>query len=120
MAKMPPPGSDGPGLAIMIGVPKGDKGSPGGKMAAPGSDAPQMGGKASLEEAHVIPADKHCIDCENYDPSTGDCSKVVGTHDPDDACYDFFEPVADNEGNEQPDADDAAQPPMASGGDGEQ
>jgi hypothetical protein len=110
VAKMPPPGGDGHGVAIIIGAPKDGSG---GKMPPPGSDAPQSGGKASLEEAHVIPADKHCIDCENYSPDTGDCSKVVGTHDPDDACYDFFEPVADDESSEQPDADD--QPPMAQG-----
>jgi hypothetical protein len=110
---MPPPGSDGPGLAIMIGVPKGDRG---GKMAPPGSDAPQEGGKASPEEAGVRREDEKCIDCENYDPQTGDCSKVAGTFSPQDTCGLYFHAVDDDESNEQPDADDSGAPPMDSNG----
>ena len=104
MAKgMPPPGGHGPGVAIVIG-PAHDGAS--GKMPPPGSDAPQPGGKASPEEAGVVKADAHCIDCDNYSPDTGACSKVEGSFDPDDACSKYFEPVANDESNEAPDADD--------------
>jgi hypothetical protein len=106
MAKMPPPGGDGPGVAIVIGT-HGDK--PGGKMAPPGTpDKPQGSGKASPEEAGVVKADAHCIDCQNYAPDTGACSAVDGTYDPDDACSKYFQPVADDDSGEEPDADDAA------------
>lgn len=95
MAKGEPPG--GHGVAIVIGVPK-----EGGKGAPPGMDReqPREGGKASREEAGVVPPDQHCIDCQNYDPQTGDCSKVEGSFEPDAACLKYFTPVAD-EDNEQ-------------------
>ena len=89
----------------MIGAPKDD-----GKMPPPGmEDKPQTQTEASLEDAGVIKADRHCIDCENYAPDTGACSKVEGSFDPDDACVRYFEPVADDESGEGPDADDDGQ-----------
>ena len=96
MGKMPPPGGDSPGLAIMIGVPHGKDG----KMPPPGmEDTPQGSGKASREDAGFRGDDERCIDCSNYDPSSGDCSKVEGSMSPQDTCAQYFQPV-DDEGEE--------------------
>ena len=97
MGKMPPPGGDSPGLAIMIGVPHGKDG----KMPPPGmEDKPQGSGKASPDDAKVVHADQHCIDCQQYHPDTGDCDKVDGSFDPQDGCHMYFTEVADDEGAE--------------------
>jgi hypothetical protein len=69
-------------------------------------EEPKREGKASPEEAGVVKADRHCIDCANYSPDTGACSAVEGVFDPDDACIQYFEPVAED--GEQPDLDDKA------------
>ena len=102
--RMPPPGTDGKGLAIIIGVPHG---SSSGRMPPPGQDQPQQGGKASREDAGFVGAEQHCIDCDMYTPETGDCSAVEGVMDPQDGCHKYFEPVGDDESNEAPDADDS-------------
>lgn len=112
--RMPPPGS-GHGVAIVIAPDKGD----GGKMPPPGGKVgPEDSGKASPDDAGVIRAAMHCIDCENYSPDTGSCAKVEGSFEPDDACLKYFEPVQDDESNEAPDADDqgGAQPQGGDGG----
>ena len=96
--KMPPPGGDGHGVAIMIGVPKGGDS---GKMPPPGSGEPQREGKASPEEAGVRRDDERCIDCSNYDPSTGECSKVEGTLAPGDTCGRYFQPVDEEDGESE-------------------
>lgn len=99
MDRMPPPG-----LTVMIGAhPKGDMPKPGGKMPPPGMKADPMGsGKASPEEAEVIRADEHCIDCKNYDPTSGDCTEVEGSFDPQDGCAEYFDKI----GGDEPDEDD--------------
>lgn len=72
-------------------------------MPPPGmADKPMGDGKASPEEAHVIRADAHCIDCRNYDPTSGDCSEVAGSFDPQDACSEYFDAI----GSDEPDDDD--------------
>ena len=99
---MPPPGGK-PAAVIAIGVkPKGD--------APPGSDPGDGSGKMSREEAHFVPADHHCKDCANYDPSSGDCSEVTGSFDPEDACLAAFKAMGSSDGGE-PDADDMGGPP---------
>ena len=65
-------------------------GSPGGKGD----------GKASPEEACVVREDAHCIDCANYSPDTGECSKVEGSYAPEDACAHYFTPANDDEGSD--------------------
>ena len=91
MAKMPPPG--GSGVAIVI-APKDS-----GKMPPPGS-APekQGGGKASREDAGFRTEDQKCIDCSNYSPDTGECSKVEGTMSPMETCGNYFNAMDDEEG----------------------
>ena len=86
MARMEPP--------TMTAEPMG---SPG-KMPPPGSPeepAKADGAKASPEEAGVVLSDKHCVDCRNWSPETGECAKVEGTFDPEDACSAYFEPDHD-------------------------
>ncbi len=95
------------------------------KMAppqAPGADEPPPVGegetKASREKALVVLAAHHCGQCENYQAESGECSKVEGSFDPDDACLRYFTPISEGEqeepesqepANEQPpDYDDAA------------
>lgn len=72
------------------------------KMAPPGMEDKKPMGKASPEDAQVIRADMHCLDCHNYDPTSGECSKVEGSFDPQDGCVKFFEAI----GQDEPDDDD--------------
>lgn len=106
MAKMPPPGS-GPGLTVVIGH---DSPKPDGKMPPPGTDlnAPKAGadGKVSPEDAQVYREGQTCVQCENYDPNSGECAKVSGSFSPQDGCLKYFEPMDSDE----PDADDAGGP----------
>lgn len=97
---MPPPGEK-PALAIAIGVPK--KSADNGKQAP--DDNKDQGGKMPVEEALVVRSDKHCNNCENYQPETGDCEKVEGSFDPDDACMRWFTPMG-GAGHDEPDADE--------------
>ncbi len=111
---MAPPGMKGkkPGIMIAVGVdkPKGMK-APGLEDKAPMKpDAEDEGGKASVAEAHKVGADQHCKDCANYQAESGECSKVDGYWDPEDACVRYFE-AAGNE--EEPDADDQGGAPDA-------
>lgn len=75
---------------------------PAARMAPPGQMEQPTGAKAAPEEAMVIRADAHCIDCRNYDPTSGECSKVDGSFDPQDACAEFFDAI----GSDEPDGDD--------------
>lgn len=82
------------------------------KMAPPGMEEKKPGdGKVSPEDAEVVRSDAHCIDCTNYDPTSGECSKVQGSFDPQDACAEYFsainsdEPDDDNMGG-APDMDE--------------
>lgn len=99
--RMPPPG-----LTVVIGHPKGDMPKPGGRMQPPGmQDGPATGqdGKVSPEDAQVLRSDQHCIKCSMYDPTSGECSKVSGSLDPDDGCVKYFEAI----GSDEPDDDDS-------------
>lgn len=97
--RMPPPG-----LTVVIGHPKGDMPKPGGRMQPPGmQDGPTGSGKASPEDAGVVRSDEHCIDCKNYDPTSGECAKVDGSYDPQDGCKDYFDKI----GGDEPDADES-------------
>lgn len=89
-----------PGMAVVISAKPPD--GPGKRMQPPGMDEKPMGdGKASPEEAMVYRADRKCIDCDNYDATSGDCSEVSGSFDPQDGCLKYFEPIGD-----EPDEDD--------------
>jgi hypothetical protein len=105
MGKMPPPG-----LTIIVGTAHGkpsDMGKPGmmgkTKMPPPGMPKEEDGKKASPEEAGVIRADEHCIKCRHYDPISGDCAKVEGQFDPEDACEEYFDAI----GNDEPEDEDS-------------
>lgn len=92
MDRMPPPGSGHPGIAVTIPA----KPSPD-KMPPPGmTDKPTGDGKVSPEEAEVYRADQTCVNCSNYDPTSGDCSKVSGSFDPSDGCVKYFEAIGDD------------------------
>ena len=92
---MPPPGEKPAVIAVGVSKPKAGDGM---------SDSPDGGdGKVSREEAHFVPADKHCKDCSNYDPASGDCSAVAGSFEPEDACIGEFKAMSDSG---EPDADD--------------
>ncbi len=95
---MPPPGASRSGMTDTIAA-KGPE-----KMPPPGAmDKPAGDGKVSPEEAGVIRADQRCIDCKNYDPTSGDCGKVQGSFDPGDACMQYFDAIGDDT---PPDTDD--------------
>jgi hypothetical protein len=98
--RMPPPGSGGKGVAIIIG-PAHDGGGAGkpGRMPPPGMKDEQGDGKASAEEAGVVLDSMHCIDCKNYHADSGDCDLVSGSLSPQDGCK-WFEEAS------EPDADD--------------
>ena len=98
--RMPPPG-----LTIVVAHPK--EGGPGKRMEPPTGDEPKGDGKSSPEEAGVVRADEHCVDCAHYDPTSGDCAKVSGSFDPQDACMQYFEKI----GADEPDADEEGGPP---------
>ncbi len=123
---MPPPGPPKTVIAIGIG-PKKPGEEPPDDMPKdktddmpPDADAPPMGAaggapgdeegeeKASPDKAIVIRADAHCKNCENYEPTTGECHEVEGVFDPDDACHAFYEGMG-----EEPDADDMGGAPDA-------
>src|SRR5882757_9061283 len=91
--RMPPPGQSGSPSA-----------PPGMQMPPPGMDADKPPGKptgkASPEDAGVIRADEHCIDCTNYSPDSGECARVEGSYDPQDGCVQYFQPTPG-----EPDAD---------------
>ena len=104
--RMPPPGSKGPGVAIIVAEHKAD-----GRMPPPGMKDQQGSGKVSPEDAKLVLADEHCNDCTMYHHDTGECDKVDGTMDPQDGCYEYFqranEPDADEQGGPSDnDADD--------------
>lgn len=118
--KMPPPGTKKPDVVVAVGVPKPKDGdmSPGGDDMPPKPDAMGATGdppddesdeKMDPAKALVSHADENCGNCENYDPTTGDCEKVSGTYAPDDRCFVFYEATGDESG----DAGDQAAPPPA-------
>ena len=99
--RMPPPGSGGKGVAIIIG-PAHDGGGAGkpGRMPPPSMKDEQGDGKTSAEEAGVVLDDMRCNDCTNYHHDSGDCDKVTGSFQPGDGCSKYFEEAS------EPDADD--------------
>jgi len=109
---MPPPGMDRKKpdavIAVGVGMPK----KPNGRMPPPGMEpegGDEGGGeKHSPEEAIVIRADKHCKDCMNWEPQTGECHEVDGVWHPEDACARYFK--ASGESHDEPDPDDAGGP----------
>ena len=116
-SKMPPPGAPKkkPGLMIAIGVGPAKKPGmpppslPDSKQAAEDGHASKGGGDTpadpeTLERAGIVRADKHCQNCENWDPSTGNCSVLGPGFAPDDACLRYFEAMDDQEDDN--DADD--------------
>jgi hypothetical protein len=102
---MPPPvmGSKKPKAIIAVGIAKPKMGPP--KMGGdePPADAPedeQGGAKHSREEAHFIPADKHCRQCSNWDATSGDCKEVDGVFDSEDCCISYFDPMGEGDDEE--------------------
>ena len=105
-----PPGSPG-GVAILIGHAEPRNG----KMPPPGvrpGDGSPMGGKASAEEAGVVLDSEHCVDCKNYEMTSGNCLRVEGTYAPQDGCARYFE--ANGGDHSEPDADDTGEAPAIS------
>jgi hypothetical protein len=101
---MPPP-EHGPAVVIGISPKKpGDGSAP--SPDGDGGDA----GKASPHKAIVITADSHCKDCQNYHSDTGECDKVQGSFEPEDACHAYFSPMSGGDESE-PDADEMGGPP---------
>ena len=90
--RLPPPGMAAPAAVA-------DKPS---RMPPPGGLVNSSKGKATPEDSQVIRANEHCIDCSNYDPTSGECEKVQGSFDPQDACSEYFSAI----GSDEPDADD--------------
>lgn len=130
--RMYPPGSEKHGVAIIIAAhpQKSDRMMPPGmkpsadKMDDPEPDATpaDKDGKASPEEAQVIREDQRCVNCKNYDGTSGMCAKVAGSFDAGDACLKYFEPMEEDDepdeddmpgGSPDADADDQAAPPVA-------
>jgi hypothetical protein len=118
---MAPPGmkKKKPALVIKVGVGKpkdGEMPPPMPKSADDGegedpSEEDGAGGKVSREKALVIDENHRCDNCQNYDATSGDCSKVEGYFDPGSACLRYFEPMegsGDEEAGESPD-DEAAE-----------
>lgn len=103
--KMAPPGH---GVAVIIAEkPQGADQSK--RMPPPGESLQHSSeGKADPAEAGVIRHDQHCIDCKNYDSSTGECAKVAGTFAPEDGCVKYFDPAEGD--NDEPDADEQGGP----------
>ncbi len=64
-------------------------------MPPPGMDD-RGDGKVSPEEAEVHRADQICVNCTMYDPTSGECSKVAGSFDPQDGCVKYFEAIGDD------------------------
>lgn len=63
-------------------------------------------GKVPRDKAHLVMADEHCGDCQNF---LGDsCKKIQGQFSPDDACVKYFKPMVGGApgGDDEPDADD--------------
>ena len=120
--RMPPPGADKkPSLVVAIDVPKrGGSEGDGGRMPPPGVEKPDMGGKATPDEAKVVREDQHCIDCTHYQVDTGECEEVAGAFAPQDGCHMLFAALPE-EDDETPDQE-AAEPdelsPAATGAGG--
>lgn len=68
-------------------------------------ETPMSGGKASREKALFIPASHHCGECVNYSPESGECSKVDGMFQPEDACLRMFKHISEVDEHTEPDAD---------------
>ena len=113
---MQPPGmKKKPGLMIAVGVGK----PKGGPMRPPGMDDDEgidhveehdtddeSGGKVSREKALVVPEDHHCSECLNYDATSGECSKVEGIFEAQDACLRYFKHAQPEDEESEPDEDD--------------
>lgn len=100
------------------------KGGEGPKISPPkpptDDSQPDTGGKVSREDCVFIPAGKHCGSCQKYSAETGECSKVEGVFDPEDACVRYFTAIGedmDNDSGAEPDmdADDQQGPPPPAG-----
>lgn len=118
--RMHPPGSPQHGVAIIIAAHP----SSSSRMMPPGMKAPadepmpdeaatpeSKDGKASPEEAQVIREDQRCVNCKNYDGTSGMCAKVAGSFDAGDACVKYFEAMSEDE--DESDDDDTGGPPDA-------
>ena len=110
MARMDPP-SGKPKTAIAISVRPGKMGPPGMEDDAPAPDGEPSGGKASVAEAHKVGAEQHCSDCKNYQAESGDCTKVEGYWDPDDACVRYFTPMGGEDESAEDPAEEAGETP---------
>jgi hypothetical protein len=111
---MPPP-SKKKGLMIAIGVgkAKGDSMPPPSMPKDPTDDSDPAGGKEGvLEKAGVIRAADHCQACQNWTPETGDCSKLPGSFEPEDACLKYFEEMSDSDDDQDDDTSAAGDTDM--------
>lgn len=85
-------------LILAIGVPKG--GAPDGPPPSvrdklmPPSSAPMSEdkGKASPDDAGLVPADNRCGDCQNWHADSGECDKVDGNMTACAGCRKYFSP----------------------------
>lgn len=119
--------------ALIIGIGK-RKGAP--SMPPPESDnAPSKaskpssddgsddsdGGKMSAEEAGVVRSDHHCKDCKQYQAQSGNCRKVAGVYEPEDACWRWFTPMSggDQGGDYEEQAEDGSGSPSEEAAEGE-
>lgn len=104
--KMAPPGH---GVAVIIAEkPQGADQSK--RMPPPGQSLQHSSeGKADPAEAGVVREDSHCIDCEHYDSSSGECEKVAGILAPSDGCVRYFQ-RAQGDNDDEPDADEQGGP----------
>lgn len=106
---MPPPGSKKK-MPMPDMAPKGMR-PPGSKEMPPEEKPEEEGGKHTAEEAHPVRADQHCKDCANYQAESGDCSKVDGYWDPEDACVRFFEAGSGDDEDAEDPAEEAGESP---------
>lgn len=88
---MPPPGDDSPKPAMKEGTDNG------------------AGKKVSVADAHKVGADQHCSQCQHYMGASGECEKVDGVWDPEDACVKYFTPASG--GDEESPEEDASESP---------
>lgn len=96
-----------PAIIIGVGRKKGPPSMPPPEDGAPAK--PKMGDdsnkpatpgkKASIAAAHKVGADQHCSNCTNYQAQSGECDKVQGMWEPDDACVRYFTPASGGEGS---------------------
>lgn len=110
----PPPAAKKPDLVVAIGAkPKGNDPMPPKDPVAGDAPDDEADEKIDPAKALVSHADENCGNCENYEPTTGDCEKVSGTFSPDDRCWSSFEPIGDEGEGTEDQPSDSGMPPMA-------